>query len=85
MSLVCCCTSFFNPILLLNNYEGAKEKTRKMAKAMDENTIKQMKKTKQIKEQWTSFVTIELGININLYFLFTFNHTTILTKPMVKI
>ena len=61
MSLVCCCTSFFNPILLVNNYEGAKEKTRLMAKAMDKNTIEQMEKTKEIKQQWSSFVIIELG------------------------
>ena len=71
MTLVCCCTSFINPILLLNNYEGAKEKTRKMAKDMDKNTIEQMKKTKEIKEQWTSFVIIELGI-IKLQLVFTF-------------
>ena len=61
MTLVCCCLSFLNPILLVNNYERAKEKTRTMAKAMDKNTIQQMKKTKEIKEQWTSFVQIELG------------------------
>ena len=61
MTLVCCCLSFLNPILLVNNYEGAKEKTRKMAKAMDRNTIQQMEKTKEIKEQWTSFVRTELG------------------------
>ena len=61
MTLVCCCLSFLNPILLVNNYEGAKEKTRTMAKAMDKNTRQQMKKTKEIKEQWTSFVQIELG------------------------
>ena len=65
MTLICFCTSVINPILLLNNYEGAKEKTRKMAKDMDQNTIEQMKKTKEIKEQWTSFVNIELG-NIKL-------------------
>ena len=29
MTLVCCCLSVLNPILLVNNYEGAKEKTRK--------------------------------------------------------
>ena len=63
MSLVCCCTSFFNPILLLNNYEGAKEKTRKMAKTMDKNTIEQMENTKKVKQQWSSFVIIELGNN----------------------
>ena len=61
MTLVCCCLSFLNPILLVNNYEGAKETTRKMAKAMNKNTIEQMKKTKEIKEQWISFVRIELG------------------------
>ena len=48
-------------LCLLNNYEGAKEKTRRMAKVMHKNTIQQMKKTKEIKEQWTSFVRIELG------------------------
>ncbi len=61
MTLVCCCLSFLNPIVLVNNYERAKEKTRKMAKAMDKNTTQQMKKTKEIKEQWTSFVRIEHG------------------------
>ena len=62
MSLVCCCLSFLNPILLINNYEEAKEKTRRMAKVLDKNTYQQMKKTIEIKEQWTSFVRIELGI-----------------------
>ena len=61
MTLVCCCLSLLNPILLVNNYEGAKEKTRKMAKAMDKNIIQQKKKNKEIKEQWTSFVRIENG------------------------
>ena len=61
MTLVCCFLSLLNPILLVNYYEDAKEKTRKMAKAMDKNTIDQMKKTKEIKEQWTSFVRIEHG------------------------
>ena len=61
MTLVCCCLSFLNPILLVNNYEGAKEKTRKMAKAMDKNGNEQRKKTKEVKEQWASFVKIELG------------------------
>ena len=64
MTLVCCFLSLLNPILLVNNYERAKEKTRKMAKAMDKDTIDQMKKTKEIKEQWTSFVRIEHGNNI---------------------
>ena len=61
MTLVCCCLSFINPILLVDNYERAKEKTRKMAKAMDKNIIQQKKKNKEIKEQWTSFVRIENG------------------------
>ena len=61
MTMVCFCLSFINPILLVENYERAKEKTRKMAKAMDEKTIEQMKKTKEIKEQWTSFLRIEHG------------------------
>merc|ERR1711860_401131 len=52
MTLVCCCLSLLNPILLLNNYERAKERTRKMAKAMDKNTNEQMKKTIEIKDQW---------------------------------
>ncbi len=66
MTLVCCCLSLLNPILLVNNYERAKEKTRKMAKIMDKNTMQQMKKTKEIKEQLTSFVRIEHG-NISIY------------------
>ena len=36
-----------------------------MAKAMDKNTIQQMKKNKEIKEQWTNFVRIELGKILN--------------------
>merc|ERR1719350_940474 len=62
MTLVCCCLSVFNPILLVNYYEGAKERTRRMAKAMDKNTTVQLKKTKEIKEQWTSFLRIEHGL-----------------------
>ena len=72
MTLVCLCTSFLNPILLLNNYEGAKEKTRKMAKDMDTNTIEQMKKTKEIKRQWTSFVITELGKISNFIFIYIY-------------
>ena len=68
MTLVCCCLSFINPILLVDNYERAKEKTRKMAKVMDKDTIQQIKKTKEIKEQWTSFVKVEHG-NINKFIL----------------
>ena len=60
-AIVCSCLSFLNPILLVNNYKGAKEKTRKMAKAMDKNGNEQRKKTKEVKEQWASFVKIELG------------------------
>ena len=67
MTLVCCCLSVLNPMLLVNNYEGAKEKTRKMAKAMDKNTIEQLKKTEEIKEQWYSFLRIEHG---NIKYLF---------------
>ena len=66
MTMVCFCLSFFNQIFLVNNYEKAKEKTRKMAKAMDKNTMEQMKKTKEIKEEWTSYVITELG-NEKLY------------------
>ena len=61
MTLVCCCLSILNPILLVNNYEGAKGRIKKMAKAMDKNTTQEMKKTKEIKEQWTSFLRIEHG------------------------
>ena len=65
MTLVCFFLSLLNPILLVNNYERAKEKTRKMARAMDKNTVQQIKKTKEIKEQWTSFVRIEHGNILN--------------------
>ena len=65
MTLVCCCLSFLNPILLVNNYEVAKEKTRMMSKARDRNMFQHMKKTKEIKEQWTSFVKIELGNSVS--------------------
>ena len=68
MTLVCCCLSILNPILLVNNYERAKEKTRKMAKVMKETTIEQMKKTIEIKEQWTSFLIIESG-DIEFHFI----------------
>ena len=61
MTIFCCCLSFFNPILLANSYEGAKEITRRMAKSMDKSTLHQIKKAKEIKEQWSSFVIIELG------------------------
>lgn len=63
MTLVCCFLSVLNPTLLVNKYEGAKEETIKMAKAMDKNMLDQMKKTEEIKEQWTSFVRIEHGNN----------------------
>ena len=71
MTMVCFCLSFFNQIFLVNNYEKAKEKTRKMAKAMDKNTMEQLKKTKEIKAEWTSFVITELG-NDKLHLLYIY-------------
>ena len=53
--------SVLNPIFLVNSYEGFKEKTRKMAKTMDKNVMQQMKATRAIKDQWTTFLRIELG------------------------
>ena len=61
MGLVCVCLSVLNPIMMVNSYEQSKEKTRKMAKDMDKNTIVQLEKTKEIKKQWTSFMRIEHG------------------------
>ena len=61
MTLFCCFLSFLNPILLVNSFEGAKEKTRKLAKVMDGNTIQHMIRTKEIKKQLTSFIIIEHG------------------------
>ena len=50
-----------------------------MAKAMDKNTTQQLKKTKVIKEQWTSFLRIEHGniidkicMNISVYVHYQF-------------
>ena len=61
MTLVFLLLSVLNPIFLVNSYERFKEKTRKMAKTMDKNTMQQMKATRAIKDQWTAFVRIELG------------------------
>ena len=61
MTLVFLFLSVLNPIFLVNSYERFKEKTRKMAKTMDKNTMQQMKATRAIKDQWTAFVRIELG------------------------
>ena len=61
MTLILFLLSVLNSIFLVNSYEGSKEKTRKMAKTMDKNTMQQMKATSAIKDQWTAFVRIELG------------------------
>ena len=57
--------SFLNPIILVNAYEDAKEKTRKLAQSLDASFSQQMKKFKCIKTQWSTFIKIELGKNIN--------------------
>ena len=65
-TVICFLFSVLNPILLVNAYEGSKEKIRVMAKVKDENIIHQMGKSRKIKEQWAAFVRIELGIKIEL-------------------
>ena len=62
MTFSCCILSFLNPILLVNAYESAKEKSKSMAKSMDRNIITQLRYTQNIKMQWLSFLKIELGI-----------------------
>ena len=57
----CWLLSFLNPIFLLSAYEEAKEDTRIMAKVMADNVLLQMRKTRNVKEQWLSFLRIELG------------------------
>ena len=64
MTFSCCILSFLNPILLVNAYESAKEKSKSMAKSMDRNIITQLRHTQNIKMQWLSFLKIELGIKI---------------------
>ena len=73
MTLVFLFLSVLNPIFLVNSYERFKEKTRKMAKTMDKNTMQQMKATRAIKDQWTAFVRIELGNDFNFLIIFTLN------------
>ena len=55
--------SFLNPIILVNAYEDAKEKTRKLAKSLDASFSQHMMKLKLIKAQWSTFIKIELGKN----------------------
>ena len=66
-TVICFLFSVLNPILLVNAYEGSKEKIRVMAKVKDENIIHQMGKSRKIKEQWAAFVQIELGIKMELF------------------
>ena len=61
MTLLCCLLSFLNPVLLLNAYEGAKDKTKSMAKSMNAKLFQQMENLNNIKHQWVSFIKIELG------------------------
>ena len=53
--------SFLNPVLLLNAYEGAKERTKSLAKSMNAEVVEQMETLKNIKYQWVTFIKIELG------------------------
>ena len=62
MTTLCCIFSFLNPILLLSAYEGAKERTKQLAKILDARIIPQMMILKDIKSQWVTFIKIELGI-----------------------
>ena len=64
MTLLCCLLSFLNPILLVNAYEGAKEKTKSMAKSMNAELVQQLEYVKNIKNQWITFIKIELGKTI---------------------
>ena len=68
LSLTCCLLSVFNPILLINAYEAAKEKFRKMAKTLDDKMILQLKNANKIKDQWAFFVNIELGKYFLVFF-----------------
>ena len=61
MALLCCFLSFLNPVLLLNAYEGAKERMKTLALTMHPNVVQEMGNTKAIKNQWTTFIKIELG------------------------
>ena len=61
MALLCCILSFLNPVLLLNAYEGAKERMKTLALTMHPNVVQEMKNTKAIKNQWITFIKIELG------------------------
>ena len=61
MIATCSVLSIFNPIFLVNAYESAKEKTRVMARNMDREVISQMRHARAIKDQWVSFIQIELG------------------------
>ena len=60
------------PIILLNEYEAAKEKLKTLARNMDKNIMNQLKNGRAIKNQWVSFVKIELGRENNLRNLFKF-------------
>ena len=59
--IICCLLSVLNPVFLVNSFEMAKEKTRKMAKKMDKKVIQQMRHARDIQYQWTAFIRIELG------------------------
>jgi len=61
MTLLCVFLSFLNPVLLLNAYEGAKERTKSLAKSMNAGVVQQMETLKNIKYQWVTFIKIELG------------------------
>ena len=67
-TVICFLFSALNPILLLNAYEGSKEKIREMAKVKDENIIHQMGRSRKIKKQWVAFVRIELGIKSRIFY-----------------
>ena len=69
MTLLCCLFSFLNPVLLVNAYEGTKERTKSMAKSMNAEVVRQMENLKNIKYQWVTFIKIELGIKIVKHFI----------------
>ena len=62
MTLLCCLLSFLNPVLLVNAYEGAKDRTKAMAKSMNAELVQQMDNLNKIKHQWVTFIKIELGM-----------------------
>ena len=47
MTLLCCLLSFLNPVLLVNAYEGKKERTKAMTKSLNAEPVQQMENLKK--------------------------------------